>query len=136
MKIDITQPPPADIFRDRPKHARISSVLLFLAMSGVLLMIYGVASDAPSSETMETVALSLLVGPAVVFVYFGTKLNSYKQLSASQKEHLIVISLKHPEIATYCKLVARQGREMTHGEYEACRDWAEDAGHKKAQAEK
>ena len=134
MKIDIAGQPPVDIFRDRGKHLRASIVLLSLAGCGLLLIAYGILSDAQQSESLENVALALLVGPAVIFTYYGTKLNAYKGLSVSQKKELAALSRKHAEIATYCTLVAQQDRQPTHAEYEACVEWDENVTHQQDQA--
>ncbi len=128
MEIDITKAPPADIFRYRVRHIRISAVLLFLAACGLLLIVYGITVAPAQSTFLETVALSLLVGPALLFVYYGGKLNAYKGLSAEQKKELIFLGLRHLPIAAYCRQVAGLGRELTFAEYEACKEWAEAAG--------
>ena len=86
MTIDITQAPPTDIFRDRGKHLWISIALLSLAACGMLLILYVIFADAPQSDTLETTALSLFVGPALIFVYFGEKLKAYKKLGPEQKK--------------------------------------------------
>jgi hypothetical protein len=127
MKIDISQPPPRKIFKHRGKYLWISLFILSLALCGVFLIFYGLYSDVPYSQTLETVALNLLVFPAVLFTFFGPKLRAYKRLDPREKEQLIVLSLKHPEIKHYLKQVSEQSREPVHGEYEACRDWAENA---------
>jgi hypothetical protein len=43
---------------------------------------------------------------------------------------LVELALQHPEIATYCCLVAKQGREPIFAEYETCREWVENLTHK------
>lgn len=133
MKIDITTPPPADIFRDRVKYTWIFIFFISLAACGMLLIIYGIVSDAPSSETLETAALALLVGPAIFLTYFGGKLRAYKKLGPHEKEELKSLALKFPEILTYCALVAEEGREPIFAEYEAFKDWAENADFKQEQ---
>ncbi|OKY73890.1 MAG: hypothetical protein BM485_16585 [Desulfobulbaceae bacterium DB1] len=135
MKIDITQAPPTDIFRDRPKHLWICIALLFLAACGMLLILYVIFADAPQSDTLETTALSLFVGPALIFVYFGEKLKAYKKPGPEQKKELAALGRKHAVISTYCALVAEEGRDPIFAEYEACKDWAEDLSHKQKQAE-
>ena len=80
-------------------------------------------------------ALGLLVGPAVFFTYYGTKLNEYKGLSVGQQNQLANLSRKHAEIATYCKQVAEQDRQPIHAEYEACVEWGENVTHQQEQAE-
>jgi len=129
MKIDLYREPPADIFRDRDKYILISIVLLVLALCGLGLMAYGIVSDIPSSETLETLALALFAGPAVIFVYIGTKLQAYKKLNPKQQQELENLVARHPEIAAYCALVARQGRVVIHAEYEACKELDEERGH-------
>lgn len=136
MKIDITGPPPVDIFRDRKKHLLASIVLLTLVGLGLTLMLYGVLTDTQVSEIVENVALALLVGPAVVFTYYGSKLNDYKGLSVSQKKELADLSRKHAKIAAYCVRVGLQKRQMIHAEYEACVDWGENISLRQNQKEK
>ena len=131
MKIDITREPPVDIFRDRGKYLRISAVLLSLVVCGLLLVVYGVVSDIPQSDTLETAALILIVIPGLVFVYFGQKLQAYKRLNPEQKKKLADLGRIHPEIATYCALVAKIGREPIFAEYEACKDRVEDLARKR-----
>lgn len=134
MKIDIAGQPPVDIFRDRGKHLRASIILLSLAGCGLLLIAYGILSDSQQSEILENVALGLLVGPAVIFTYYGTKLNDYKGLSISQQENLADLCRKHAKIAAYCTLVGLQKRQMIHAEYEACVEWDENVTHQQDQA--
>lgn len=126
MQIDITREPPPDIFRERPRYLKIAATLLALVGCGGLVMAYGVVSDTPPSETLETVALVLFVAPGLLFVYFAAKLQDYKRLNPDQKRELAALARKHPEIATYCGLVAKAGREIIHAEYEACQDRDED----------
>lgn len=126
MKIDINSGPPADIFRDRRKYLWVAGGLLAMASCGLLLAAYAIYSDAPSSERLEDTALALFVGPGLVFVYFAAKLQAYKRLSPEQKKELADLGSKHPEIATYCALVAKAGREVIFAEYEACKDRDED----------
>jgi hypothetical protein len=126
MKIDITSEPPADIFRDRGKHLWICIALLSLVVCGTLLMGYGIFSDTSQAETLNTVGLTLFIGPALIFVYFSEKLKAYKRLGPDQKKELADLGRKHPEISTFCELVAKDGREPIFGEYEACKDWVED----------
>lgn len=129
MKIDIDGPPPVDIFRDRGKHLRASIILLSLAGCGLVLIAYGILSDNQQSEMLENVALGLLVGPAVIFTYYGTKLNDYKGLSVSQQENLAILCRKHAKIGAYCTKVALQQRQLIHAEYEACVEWDENITH-------
>jgi hypothetical protein len=126
MKIDITKEPPVDIFRDRGKHLRISFVLLALVLCGGGLIVYGLVSDTPQNEFLETLVLALFVVPAMAFVYFGEKLQDYKKLNPGQQKELADLGRKHPEITTYCALVAKQGRVIVHAEYEACKYYDED----------
>ncbi len=135
MKIDIAGKPPADIFRDRGKHLRASIVLLALAVCGLILIAYGILSEAQQSEMLENVALGLLVGPAVLFTYYGTKMNDYKGLSDGQVKELAGFKRKHAEIAAYCALVAKQDRQPIHAEYEAFVEWDENVTHQKEQAQ-
>ncbi len=130
MKIDLTREPPADIFRNRGKYILISLLLLALALCGLLLMAYGILSDTPNSEILETVALSLFVGPALIFVYIGGKLQDYKKLNPEQEKELAELRRRHPEIALYCELVAQADRRPIHAEYEACKELDEDKGSK------
>ncbi|MCA1765149.1 MAG: hypothetical protein LC633_02700 [Desulfobulbaceae bacterium] len=130
MKIEISQAPPSDIFKDRVKYLWVAALILSLALIGILLIIYGIFSDAPASPILEKVALGLLFGPAVLFTYFGPKLRAYKRLLPREKEELLVLSLKHPEISTYLKQVSGQDRQPILAEYEACKEWAENEEHK------
>jgi len=128
MEIDITGEPPADIFRDRGKYLLASIVLLFLVVCGILLMVYGIVSETLAAETMETietVALALVVGPGLIFVYSGGKLRAYKRLGPEEKKELVELGRKHAEISAYCMKVAKEGREPIFAEYEACRDWVD-----------
>lgn len=134
MKIDISQAPPADIFKHRGKYLWISVLILSLALCGVLLIAYGILSEGTAGETLEKTALGLLFGPAVLFTYFGAKLRAYKGLAPQEKEELIVLSLKYPEISTYLKLVSDQDRQPIFAEYEACMEWAENEEHKRQSA--
>jgi len=136
MKIDINAPPPLDIFRDRRKHLQASIILLSLAGLGLLMMLYGVLAETQVSAMTENVALALLVGPAVFFTYYGSKLNDYKGLSVSQKKELADLSRKHAKIAAYCIQVGLQRRPMTHAEYEACVDWGENVSLRQSQKDK
>ncbi len=131
MKIDISQAPPSDIFKDRVKYLWVAAFILSLALVGVLLIIYGIFSAAPASPILEKVALGLLFGPAVLFTYFGPKLRVYKRLLPKEKEELIVLSLKHPEISTYLKQVSALDRQPILAEYEACKEWAENEEYKR-----
>jgi hypothetical protein len=126
MDIDITREPPVDIYRDRGKYLRIALALLALSGSGMLLAAYAIFSDTPFSERLETLALSLFVAPALVFVYYGGKLQAYKRLNENEKKELLALGRKHSEIAAYCDLVAKAGREVVFAEYEACKDRDED----------
>lgn len=126
VNIDITREPPADIYRDRGKYLWIAGALLALAGCGLLLAAYAIFSDTPSSERLEDAALALFAGPGLVFVYFAAKLQAYKRLSPEQKRELADLGRKHPEIATYCALVTRAGRQVTFAEYEACKEWDEE----------
>jgi hypothetical protein len=126
MKIDITREPPNDIYRDRGKYLRICIALLSLVLCGTLLMGYGIFSDNTWSETLNTTGLILFIGPALTFVYFSDKLIAYKKLGPDQKNELADLGRKHPEISTYCGLVAKEGRAPIFAEYEACKDWVED----------
>jgi len=130
MKIDLKAAPPADIFRDRGKYILISGLLLALSFCGLALMAYGILSDLPSSETLETVALALFVGPALIFVYFGSKLQAYKKLNPEQEKELAELRRRHPEIARYCERLAQEGRRPIHAEYEACRELDENRGNR------
>jgi hypothetical protein len=47
MKIDISQPPPQDIFKHRGIYLGICLFILFLALCGVILIFYGFFSDVP-----------------------------------------------------------------------------------------
>jgi hypothetical protein len=127
MKIDLAAGPPPDIFRHRGRHLAVSLFLLLLVLCGGLLMVYTVLSDTPYSRSLENAALALFVGPALLFTYFGTKLRGYKKLSPEEKIKLAELGRKYPEIAAYCAMVAGQDREMTYGEYEACRDREEES---------
>ncbi|MBI5556112.1 MAG: hypothetical protein HY885_00580 [Deltaproteobacteria bacterium] len=131
MKIDITHEPPADIFQDRGKYLRISAALLSLVFCGMLLIVYVLFADAASSKNLETAGLALFIGPALIFVYFCEKLQDYKKLNPDQKKELAALGQKHPEIATYCGLVAKANREPVFAEYEASKEWAEDSGYKR-----
>jgi len=126
MHIDFTREPPTDIFRDRPRHIRISAALLALVVCGMLLMAYGFFGAGPHGEYLETAALTLFVAPALVFAYFGAKLKDYKRLGPNEKKELAALGGRHPEIAAYCAKVAALGREPVHAEYEAAKEWAED----------
>ncbi len=101
-----------------------------LALGGLSLMAYGILSDTPSSEGLETVALALFVGPALIFVYFGGKLQDYKKLNPSQENELAELRRRNPVIAEYCELVNQAGRRLIHAEYEACKELDEDKGTK------
>lgn len=134
MKIDIDGPPPVDIFKDRGKHLRASIILLSLVVCGLLLIAYGILSESQQSELLENVALGLLVGPAVFFTYYGTKLNHYKGLSVGQQKQLAALCRKHAKIAAYCTRVALQQRQLIHAEFEACVEWDENVSHQQEQA--
>ena len=126
MKIDITDKPPEDIFKDRGKYIRIAVALLSLVVCGILLAVYGIVADIPQSDTLETASLVLIVAPGLVFVYFGQKLQAYKRLNPEQKKKLADLGRQHPEIAAYCALVEKTGRQPIFAEYEACLDLVED----------
>jgi len=126
MKIDITREPPVDIYRGRGKHLWIAGALLALAGCGILLAAYAIFSDTPFSARLEDAALALFAGPGLVFVYFAAKLQAYKGLSPEQEKELAELGRQHPEIATYCALVAKAGRKVVFAEYEACKDRDED----------
>lgn len=126
MKIDITCEPPADIYRERPKYLWIAGALLALAGCGILLAAYAIFSDTPFSSKLEDAALALFAGPGLIFVYFAAKLQAYKGLSPEQEKELVELGRKHPEIATYCTLVAKAGRKVVFAEFEACKDRDED----------
>lgn len=130
MKIDITCEPPADIYRNRGMYMLIAGILLALSCSGVLLGVYLIVSEAPLNEYLETVALALFVAPTPIFFYFGEKVQAYKRLSADEGKEMVELGLQHPEIATYCALVAEAGRQPIMAEYEACKEWAEGVGRK------
>ncbi|MGV1098597.1 hypothetical protein ACUUL3_04210 [Thiovibrio sp. JS02] len=123
MKIDITREPPADIYRDLGKYFRISIALLSLVAFGLLLMVYGMVRGGPRTELLETVSLILFVGPGLLFFYFGGKLKAYKGLVPEQQRELAALGRKHPQVAVYCSLVAKQGRAPIFAEYEACKKW-------------
>lgn len=126
MKIDITKEPPVDIFRHRGKFKLIACSCLLLSACGILLAAYAVFSDTPHSEKLESVAFSLFIGPALVFSYFGEKLQGYKRLTTEQEEELADFTRRYPEIKSYRELVARAGRPPILAEFEACQAWAED----------
>jgi len=95
----------------------------------VLLVVYAVLSGTQQSETMETIALALIVAPALPFFYFGEKVQAYKRLSEGQAKELADLGRRHPEIKAYCLLVAQAGRPPILAEFEACQTWVEEATH-------
>ena len=127
MFIDITLKPPVDIFRNRGKHRLLAITFLTLSCCGLLVGAYAIFSDGQHSKNLETVAFSLFVGAALVFSYFGEKLQTYKKLTPEQKKELADMKQKHPKIKAYCALVAKADRRLTHAEYEACLAWEKDA---------
>jgi hypothetical protein len=99
---------------------------LGLALCGVLLAVYAIFFNAAPSETLETAALVLFVGPGLLFVYFAEKLQAYKRLTPQQAKELAEWARNHAEIATYCALVAKAGRLPILAEYEACEARADE----------
>ncbi|MBU0675699.1 MAG: hypothetical protein KJ950_13740 [Proteobacteria bacterium] len=126
MKIDITQNPPADLFRKRRPYIRVATVLLVLVLCGVSLGLYGIFTDKPYGVLLEDVALGLFVVPSIIFVYFGGKLQAYKKLSVEQTKELDGFRQDDPVIDAYCAKVVASGRKPVMAEYEACKDRVED----------
>ncbi len=124
MHIDINCAPPSDIFRNRGRYIRIAIALLTLSLGGVALAGYAMLSATPHSDNLETAALVLFVGPALVFVFFGEKLQGYKRLTPEQEQVLVELGKKHTEIAGYCAQVVSTGRRLIQAEFEACQAWA------------
>lgn len=135
MKIDITREPPADIFKNKSKYVLITVAALVLSGCGMALAAYVILSDTPSNGNLETVAFSLFIGPVFLVAYFGEKLQAYRRLTADQAKELADFGLKHPEIKTYCALVARAGRRPIMAEYEACQAVAGDMNPKNGSKE-
>jgi hypothetical protein len=123
MKIDITREPPADIFQHRRRYLLGFIVFLILVSCSLFLMVYEIVSDMPQNKKLEDATLGFFVVSGVFFSFFGAKMNHYKRLGPKQKKELDDLGRKHPEIATYCALVEKQGREPIWAEYEACEDW-------------
>lgn len=128
MKIDITERPPKDIFRDRSKYLWTCIFILTLAVLGLALLGYNMFSAMPENITIERLSLTIITGSALFFFYFGEKLKSYKRLGPQQKEKLAALAEKHAEIALYIKRVEEEGRQPIYAEYEACKEWAELEG--------
>lgn len=131
MYIDLSKTPPSDLFRHRRKYLRLASLFLLLAVSGILLALYTVVSVAPYSQTLEDIALGLIVGPGLIFVYFAEKFMDYRRLSQEQERELALLVLKHPEVAAYCAQVAKADRRVVVAEFEACQALAEKSGDKR-----
>ncbi len=127
MKIDITKKPDADICRDKGKYLWICIIILWVAICGALLMGYGIVVETSQDEIFQTGGMVLFIGASVLFYYFGEKLRAYKKLGPEQKQELINLSSRYLVIGTYCELIAKQGRQPIFVEYEACKEWAEDA---------
>jgi hypothetical protein len=124
MKIDIRNPPPADIFKNRKKYIIIFIVFLSLACLGLLFGAYAIIADTAYYEYLETAALSFFVGSALFIAYFGEKLQAYKKLIPPQQEELAELMEKHAEIRTYCDQLERARRQPIRAEYEACQAFA------------
>jgi len=131
MYIDVTNAPPHDLFRNRGKYLRFAGLFLILAVCGILLGVYSVVSAVPYSQTLEDIALGLIVGPGLVFVYFAEKLMAYRRLSQEQGRELAILVQKHPEVAAYCAQVAKVNRRVVAAEFEACQALAEKLGDKR-----
>ena len=130
MKIDILRGPPDDVFKDRGRYIRIFIVLLALACCGLFLGVYAIVSDTRYYTKLETVALAVFVGSALVLTYFGEKLQAYKKLTPPQLKELAELGLKHAEIKVYGDLLAQANRQPIRAEFEACQEWAEDTAAK------
>lgn len=126
MKIDVTKAPPAAIFQYRGVFKIIVIICLMISCGGMLLAAYAIFSDLAHSERLETVAFALFVGPVLIFSYFGEKLQAFKKLTKEQETELADFIRNYPVIRTYCELVAKDGRNLTLGEYEAAEAWVED----------
>ena len=131
MKIDITQEPPADIFRNKGNYVLLIIASLVLMSCGLGLAAYIILSDTPPNGKLEMVAFAIIVGSVPIFSYSGEKLQAYKRLTSDQMKELADWSRKHPEINTFCALVAKAGRQPIMAEYEACQALAEDVDEKK-----
>lgn len=127
MKIDITQKPDADICKDRGKYLWICIVLLWSATCGALIMGYGIVVETSQDEIFQTGGMVLFIGSSLLFYYFGERLRAYKKLGLEQKQELINLGSRYLVIGTYCALIAKQARQPIFAEYEACKEWAEDA---------
>ncbi|NTV14427.1 MAG: hypothetical protein HGA96_10930 [Desulfobulbaceae bacterium] len=125
MYIDISKAPPPDLLCVRVKHLRFAIFSLLLAVCGGLLAAYAAVSDTPDSKILENVTWGLIVGPGLLFVYFTEKFMPYRKLTQTQDRELVDLGQKHPEIATYCALVAQTGRKSIVAEFEACQAWVE-----------
>ena len=126
MKINLTQKPPSNIFKDRGKYSFLAGISLLIAACGFMLIFYGIYSNSPSGKTLETVSLSLLFGSAILITYFGTEVQAYKKLGPKEQKELADLAAKYPGVENYLKLVQEEGREPIFAEYEACQDLDED----------
>ena len=130
MKIDITHEPPADIFRNKGKYAMLLIASIVLASCGLGLAAYSILSNSPHNATLEMVAFAIIVVSVAGFSFSGEKLQAFKRLTSDQMKELADLGLEHPEIKTYCTLVAKGGRQPIMGEYDACKALADDVAEK------
>lgn len=127
MKIDISQEPPIDIFKDQRKLIIVFSILIGLACVGILIGAYAILSNS-ANASLETWALVFFVAPAPFATFFGEKLQKYKRLTPPQVQKLSLISDEYTEVQTYLDAVKQLNRRLTRVEYQACVDWVEDLG--------
>jgi hypothetical protein len=107
MKIDILHGPPANIFKNRRKYILIFVALLNLACCGLLLGVYAIFAQTSYYEQLETLALVFFLAPSPFAVYIGEKLQEYKKLTSPQREELIALGQRYPEVKNYCDLAAK-----------------------------
>ncbi len=127
MKMNILHKPPVDIFKNRRNYIQVFIALLALAFCGLLIGVYAFLADTIYYNQLETLAMVFFAAPTPFVFYVGEKLQAYKKLTPTQHKELAVLGQKYHEIKFYCDLAIKAGRQPICIEYEACKNWAEEA---------
>jgi len=127
MYIDITEPPSADLAREKKRHLRLSILLFGLVLFAVLLGIIRVVFDTGHDTILENLAIALFVGAGFCFVYCTEKLQAHKPLNKEQQSRIEDLCRKNRQIAAYCDRVAAMNRKLIAAEYEAITAHADKA---------
>lgn len=119
MYINISQDPPTNVFETKRKYLRILPLLLAPIFCAILLAVFLVFFDSAHATLIENIALTIFVGPGLLFFYFAEKLHDYKTLSAKEAKEVEEFCRQDHDISAYCVKVSLLKRELIKAEYDA-----------------